>query len=429
LALCTPTTPAIAQNYQRGVYESGLDSPSPDVSIPDRFSRRQFPVGAHIGALSVNSSLQLDQTFDDNIFAATKGVLADSISNLTGRASLNYGKGSNSFDVQSWLVGHIYAVHSTEDAWEGSIRTSYTSTVHKDVQLSANGDVQRLVLPRTDPTGLQGLTPTTYELYNANVAAIIGHYDNSLLELRFGAGRTSYDPLQGAQGPIFVNDRNNTEIFGEANFRHTFAQGRGLYVKARPNIRDYDLKFDQGGFQRSSNGVRLATGVDWDIDSVFLVNLETGFQHQAYDDPRFGTVGEPDGRFILSWWPTRLTNVRLNGVHEYYEAFFTPSAGAIRNKVTASIDHELRRRWIASASFSFERDDLRGTPTRYTTQVADLSLKYLLADGFSAGLEYMYAHQTSTSSATSTSTTSTSTGTGSTTYQRNIITLTLKKLF
>src|SRR5262249_8315720 len=161
---------------------------------------------------------------------------------------------------------------------------------------------------------------------------------------------------------------------------HAFGSGRSAYVKARPNTRIYDQQVDQAGFQRSSNGVRVDAGVDWDIDAVFLVNLETGLQHQAYDDPRFGTINEPDGRITVSWWPTRLTNVTLNGVHEYYEAFFTPSPGAVRNKVIARVDHELRRRWLATASFSLERDDLVGEPTHYTTQIAQLSLRYLFAD-------------------------------------------------
>ena len=187
-------------------------------------------------------------------------------------------------------------------------------------------------------------------------------------------------------GPIITSDRNNIEIYGDTNFRHTFSPRRDVYVKVRPNTRDYDHKFDQAGFQRSSSGVRVDTGLDWDIDPVILVNFETGIQHQAYDDPRFGTINVPDGKMKISWWPSRLTNVTLDGVHEYYEAFFTPSPGAVRNKVIGTVEHELRRNWIASGSFSFERDNLIDEPVHYSSQIAQLSLKYLFAEGFSAGV-------------------------------------------
>lgn len=413
-------TPARADNYVRGVYESGLDNTAPDVSLDTRFAQRQLPAGAQIGAFWLAPSLQVDESFNDNIFATPTAGQADAITTLTARTSLDYAKGFSTLDVQGWLAGHVYAFHSTENSWEGALQANFSSTVHNNLQLIANGDVKRLVDPRTDPSGLQGLTPTTYELYDATVGARIGHAERNLLELRFGANRSSYDPLQGSQGPIITNDRDNVEIFGEADFRHSFAPRRSIYVKVRPNTRDYDLPFDQSGFRRSSNGVRADAGIDWDIDSAILVNFETGFQRQAYDDPRFATIGEPDVRLKLSWWPTKLTNVTMNATHEYYEAFFIPSPGAVRNKVVARVDHELRRRWLASASVSVERDDLKDVPTHYTTEIADLSMQYQFAEGFSAGVDYMFSHQTSTGTVVTT---------GATSFQQNIVTFTVKKLF
>ena len=420
LAICVMAQPLRAQNYVPGVFESGPDNTAPDISLDKRLSLRQLPVGAQIGAFLLSPSLQLDESLNDNIFASPSGKQADAISTITARNAVNWSKGLNSLDVEGWLAGHIYAVHPTENAWEGSIQSTFTSSVHDDVQLSAVGQAQRRVDPRSDPTGLQGLTPTTYELYSGNVAATIGHPELNLLDLRVGANRVSYDPLQGSTGPIITSDRDNVEVFGEANFRHTFAPRRSVYLKVRPNVRSYDQKFDQAGFQRSSDGVRADAGVDWDFDSVFLVNAETGIQHQAYDDPRFGTIDEPDGKLTVSWWPTRLTNVTVNGIHEYYEAFFIPSPGAVRNKVIARIDHELRRRWVISASYSLERDELKDSTTRYRTGIADVNLKYLFADGFSAGVDYMFTHQRNTGGAA---------GTGSTTYEQNILTFTVKKVF
>jgi hypothetical protein len=422
VAGCALIASAHAQTYTRGVYESGADNTAPDVSLDTRFTQRQLAVGAQIGSFSLYPSFQVDESLNDNIFATQRGALADSITTVTGRTSLDYSKGLNTLDVQGWLAGQLYAVHSDQDAWQGSLQSTFTSSVHDDLQLVAKGQAQRLVDPRTDPSGVQGLTPTTYQIYSGSGGAVFGHAETNLLDVRIGANRISYDPLQGSQGPVITSDRDNTEIFGDISFRHSFAPRRSVYVKARPNTRNYDQQFDQAGFQRSSNGVRVDAGVDWDIDSVFLVNIETGLQHQAYDDPRFGTINKPDARLNISWWPTRLTNVTLNGLHEYYEAFFTPSPGAVRNKVTSTVTHELQRRWLASASFSFERDDLVDSPTHYTTETAQLNLKYLFSDGFSAGVNYIFAHQNSTG-------VSTATTTGATSYQQNIVTFTVNKLF
>ena len=423
LALCT--TPMLAQTYVVGAYESGSDNIAPDLSLDRRFEQRQLAVGAQIGAFWFAPDLQLDEALNDNIYATPNGGRADAVTTLTARTSLNYAKGTSTLGVQGWLAGHVYAVHSTEDSWEGSVQANFTSLVNDDLQLLANGGFKRLVDPRTDPSGLQGLTPTTYEVYDGAVGASVGHAQSNLLDFRVGASRTTYDPLQGSQGPIITNDRNYTEIFGEADFRHTIAPGRGLYVKLRPTSRDFDLKFDQSGFQHSSTGVRADIGADWDIDSVLFLNVETGYQRQGYDDPRFGTVGEPDGRIKLSWWPTLLTNVTLSGAHEYYEAFFNPSPGnpspgAVRNKAILRVEHELRRQWLASVTVSVERDDVMHVPTHYTSETADLSLRYQFADGVSAGADYIFTRQTSTG---------TTVTTGTSSFQQNIVTFTFRKLF
>ena len=226
--------PAFGQAYVPGVYESGQDNNlSPDISLDTRFARRQLPVGAQIGALVIAPSLQIDESFNDNIFATQSATHADAITTLTGRTSIDYAHGPNTLDVQGWFAQHLYAVHSTENAWEGSIQANFASAVHDDLQLVANGDVKRLVDPRTDPSGLQGLTPTTYEVYDGTVGTLYGHYESGLLDLRIGADRTTYDPLQGSQGPIITSDRDNIELFGDGTFRYQFAPRRDVYFKIR----------------------------------------------------------------------------------------------------------------------------------------------------------------------------------------------------
>lgn len=424
---CVFAATTMAQTYVPGVYESGLDNTAPGLSLDSRLQQRQLPVGANIGPTFVYPSLQWDQTFNDNIFATTRGAVADAITTLTGNTLVDYSKGLSALSVGGSLAGNIYATHPTENSWQGSLQSNFTSTVHDDVQLIANAQAQRLVDPRTDPTGLDGLTPTTFAVYSGQGGVALGHPETNVLNLAIGASKITFDGLQGSQGPIITSDRNNIEIYGDTSFRHAFGPTRAVYVKVRPNTRDYDHQFDQAGFQRSSSGVRVDTGLDWDIDAAILFNVETGIQHQAYDDPRFGTINVPDGRLMVSWWPTRLTNVTVHGVHEYYEAFYTPSPGAVRNKLTGTVEHELRRRWIASASFSYERDDLKDEPVHYSSQIAQLSLKYLFADGFSAGVNYLFANQSS--QGTSPTAVTTPVATGATSYQQNILSFTVKKVF
>ena len=63
---------------------------------------------------------------------------------------------------------------------------------------------------------------------------------------------------------------------------------------------------------------------------------------------------------------------------------------------------------------------MRDVSTHYTGETADLALKYLFADGFSAVIDYTYSHQTSTGAVLTT---------GATNFQQNIVMFTIKKVF
>jgi hypothetical protein len=415
------TAPAIAQDYERGNYESGMDHIIPGEKLEQRFERRQLSIGEHLGAFWIKPELQLDEAFDNNIFATQNARHVDLITNLTGRSNVDYVSGSNHLRFEGSLTGHRYAAHATEDAWEGLARLSYRGEIHDDVQLLAGGTAKRQVDPRTDPTGFAGLTPTTYSVYEGYGGAVIGHAQRNLLDLRANVSRTAYDPLQGLLGPIDTGDRNRTEVFGDAGFNHSFFGQQRMYVKIRPDVRIYDRKFDNNGFQRSSAGIRADLGGALDLNSIIIINLEAGYQQHDYDDPRLGAVGTPDVMLKASWWPSRLTNLALNFTHEYYETFFAASPGAVRKQVVAQLDHELRRRLLLTAAFTFEHDDVVKVPAHFTTETFEVRLKYHFADGFAAGVDYTFSRQTGAGA--------TQVATGATNFDKSVMTLTVKKQF
>jgi hypothetical protein len=399
-----------------------LDTIIPGETLEGRLERRQLPIGAHLGAFWTKPELQLKKTLDNNIFATQSGRRADAITTVTGRLFVDYAYGSARLALDGYGAGHKYAVHSTEDAWEGMAHAIFDNEVHDDLHLVGDGYVKRLVSPRTDPTGLSGLRPTIYQVYEGIAGGLIGHAERNLLDISIRAGRTVYDSLIGLQGPIDTTDRNRTEVYGDANFAHSFFGQQRVYTRIQPNTRIYDRRLDANGFQRSSSGIRADLGGTLDLNSIIRLNLEVGYQLQNYDDPRFGSAGEPDVRVNASWWPTRLTMLSLGFLHEYYEAFYRTSPGAVRNQIVVQVDHELRRRLLLTTAAKFERDDTVKVSTRIISELATLKLQYLFADGFSAAVDYSFAHQTSAGATGQTTT-------GATNFDKSVVTFTLKKLF
>jgi hypothetical protein len=293
------------------------------------------------------------------------------------------------------------------------------------VKLVAGGEAKRKVDPRTDPTGLAGLTPTTYAVYEGYGGALFGHAQRNLFDLRANVSRTAYDPLRGPLGPINTGDRDRTEVFGDGNFNHSFFGQQRVYAKIRSDVRIYDRKFDDNGFQRSSAGIRADLGGTLDLNSIIIIKLEVGYQQRNYDDPRFGAVGTPDVMLRASWWPSRLTNFNLNFNHEYYESLFVTSPGAVRRQVVVQLDHELRRRLLLITSLTFERDDLVKVPARFTSETAEVKLQYYFGTGYTAGINYAFSRQTGAGANQGV----TQVATGATDFDKNVVTLTVKKQF
>ena len=221
--------------------------------------------------------------------------------------------------------------------------------------------------------------------------------------------------MQGLNGPINTSQRNYHEVYVDGTLSHFVFGRQKLFAELRPNVRTYDHEFDQSGFRRSSNGGQATFGGILDLDSVFLVTLSSGIQVQSYDDPRFGTITEPNGTIKVSWWPTLITNVSLGFDHSYQEGFFSTSPGAVRNFGIIQVDHELRRNLILSGSAAIEAIDVVNSNQNTNRKIGEAKLQYQLADGVSIALDYTFIHQTAEG--------------GLTPFDQSLFTASIKKLF
>ena len=410
------SVPGLAQPV---LEEERLGMPVPGEMLEQRFERRQPPIGARLGAFWVKPELALDERLDDNIFATPSGRRADAITSLAGRTNVDYAQGPLAFHFEGALAGHKYAVNTTESEWEALGRLAFSDQVYHNLQLGFGSGVQRLILPRDSPTGINGLRPTTYQVYDGHADALLGDPLLNVLHARVGANRLSYDPLVGLLGPINTSERNRVEVYGDLRLDHYAFGLQKVFAHVRPNARIYDQRFDTGGLQRSSAGVRGGVGAVMDFGPIVLT-LDAGYQLQNYDDVRFGAITEPDAALLISWWPTLLTNLRLEAKHEYEEDFYLTSPGAVRNVVEAHIGHELHRRVILDLSF---RTDLRSTvkvSQFIRIEQAGAKLRYQFAEGFSADVEYLFTHQHASAGATLNNTGN---------FDENILQFTVRKLF
>ncbi|WP_326878561.1 outer membrane beta-barrel protein [Aliidongia sp.] len=402
--------PAAAQ----GVADSSADDVRPDELLQDRFDRRTTIPGTQIGGVTFQASAVADLGFNDNVFALQNDTKSDFFADYGARLGADYG--TSGFRAHLDLNGQErqYLSLTNEDFWQGGSRLTLSDQLGTDLGLFLNGGVQRLAVPRSDPNTINGFKPATYLLYDAEAGTSIGTGAHNLLTLTTGYSQTIFDQSFGTQGLIITNDRDRQEIFGDVRFDHTFFGEQKVFVEIRPDGRSFGRDIDASGRRRASNGVRGDAGFVFDIDSLFLVSLTGGYQTQTYADAGFGKINEPDAIVDVLWSPTRLSQIDLKFVHEYFEDIFIDSPGYVHDLTTLTVSHELHRDLLFKADVSYDARQLERSPRSYDIITSETRLDYEAVRGLIVGVDYTFQNLTSSTSRT---------------FDDNILMLTLKKQF
>ena len=384
--LLGPTGAARAQ--QQTNVPPGQDDLQPYELLQARFDRRGLQEPITDGPWTFRPQLQIDWGFNDNIFAQPTGEQSDFFFDLGARLSTTYRQDNLSGQLDLTFLDHEFVTLRSQDYWEGNARATLRDSWDQDLSGFLIGGVQRLAVPRTDPNPIDGLTPATYLLYDTEAGVTIGSPERNLINLQVGVDRSVYDTVLGALGPIDTRERNRTEVFGDFRYDHYFFGRQEWFAEFRPNTRVYDQSVNSAGFNDSSTGGRLDSGMVFDVNTLFLVTVSGGYQRQEYLDRRYGAIGEPDAIVDVLWSPTQLTQVEAKYTHEYFEDINFDSPGYIRNQALFQLQHELRRNFVVTGQLIDDYRDLAQSNRRYDLIDATGKAEYRFPTGFVLALSF-----------------------------------------
>ena len=388
----TPPDAAVASS---GVTSAPADDLREYETLQDRFDRRTTLPGTQIGPVSFQAQAVADLGFNDNLFAQDTDIKSDFFADYGLKLGADYHY--EGFHA-NWSLNGVerhYFTKTNEDFWQGGTRLQLSDQLSPDFGVFLDGGVQRLAVPRTDPNTINGFKPATYLLYDVEAGTTIGDPSRNLFTVSAGYSQSIYDQSFGAQGLIITNDRDRREIFGDVRYDHVFFGSQKLFVEVRPDGRSFGRDIDSSGFRRASNGVRTDAGYQFDVNGLFLIQLSGGYQTQAYADPRYGTINEPDATAEVTWSPTWLTQVDFKYVHEYYEDIFFESPGYVHDMGTVTVSHELRRDLLLKLDVSYDDRALERSVRHYDILSSEAKIDYEIARGVTVGIDYTNQNLTS----------------------------------
>lgn len=341
------------------------------------------PQGITAGSWVILPQVGVEEKYNDNIYATNNnatngGVVSDYITTITPDVLIrsNWNNELVTFDANS--ANGIYAKHSSENFNDYSVSGSGRLDITRQQYIALRVGYFHEHEDRTSPNNDFGTKPTTYGLTDAQIE----YYDKlNRLSITIDGDLNKYDYTDvpnSAGGFIPNSDRSRGEYSGTGRIGYELQPLLEAFVKGQYSDRAYDHKTATDGYQRSSKGYTVTTGLAMDFGGVTFGEIGVGYMSRDYDDVRFGTVSGFTADASLTWNLTPITTLKLDGQRTIEETITFASPGFIGNVGTFTVDHELLRNLLLNGFVRVSKNQYQDVGRNDTIVGGGVGATYML---------------------------------------------------
>jgi hypothetical protein len=274
------------------------------------------------------------------------------------------------------------------------LRLDYSRDTAFDFELRGRLDTQT---PGTaNLTGRAEGRPLTYQ-YGGSTG-VTQRFNRLAVSARASIDRSAYDDANLGNGQtLSQKDRNFTQYGLRLRTGYEITPGIVPFAEALLDTRRYDLRTDNTGFQRDSNGLQVRAGTSFEITRTLTGEVAAGYGLRRYEDQRLRDIRGPVVEGTLAWTVSPLTTVRLRGTTEFEETTQTGSSGSVTRRISAELSHAFLRNLVFTTGASFGRADFNGITRKDDTLRANLGAEYSVTRNLV--LRANYTHERTTSNA------------------------------
>jgi hypothetical protein len=376
-------------------------------SIVERSRPEVDALGVRLGSFFLFPRGEVDEVYNDNIFATASRTTTDFITVLAPSFDLLSNFTQHAVNVRGGASIGRFARHSSEDYDDAFGAVDGRFDLDANRNLYGGLRIDRLHEDRSSPDAPGNTAePVRYTNYNVNAG-----YARAGLRIGYQADvavrRQEYEaaPLIGG-GTLFQSDRDVTSYEAALRGSYELVPNYQAFVRGAANLRAYDHSA-AGSPTRNSNGFRIDAGARIDLTGVTYAEFYVGYLEQEYRASAFGTVRGLDAGGRLVWNVTQLTTVRLNAertVQDSNNAALIAASGAtvaasspgyLHSTVSANVDHELLRNLLVNGNVGYANDDFKGISRTDNVFAAGVGARYLLSRNLYLGASYTYSHRDS----------------------------------
>lgn len=343
-----------------------------------------------LGSFIVNTTMELETTYDDNIFRQSTGQVSDVLARFKPGIRLSSDWANHAFGFS--LGGDLgrYADHSTEDFSDFNAGINGKIDVDEGENLDLSLAWSRGHEARDSLENQNEVKPTTNQNFNFSAT-----YNRDVGEIFSRTTLTAGYADVFDNGTINNDDRDVRTYTLRQRLGHEVDEGSQIFIEGAGNLRDYVATVDDNGKKLGSHGVEGLIGLVWDVSGVSFLEFGAGYFRQEFNDPSSQTSKGPSFRGRFLWNPTGLLTLSGSAAREVKETAQAGASGVVASTYSLKLDWEALYNLILTAEGGFQTEVTGGINRSDDTARFALRARWLMGENWSLRGAAEYAERTS----------------------------------
>lgn len=355
---------------------------------------REFEEEAVQDEFKYSSSASLAYEYNDNIYATETSEVSDTIlrASLGGTIASKWEK--HAFEAGASVNAAYFNDYSSENTVDYRIHTSGRFDLEKEGNLFGGVSYSRLHEARGSIEAVSGDEPTIYYKGQANAGVKLGT-NKASLTLAGSANTFDYQNTPAAGSILLNDDRDRNEYAFGMRLNYAYAEKHYLFAQLRTDIRDYKLRFDDAGYQRSSTGYRAGIGYGVDLGVRLKGEIMLGYLAQKYDDAAFDDIHAFDYRGNLNWYVSKDSHLKLELSHSLEETTLAGSPGYLYRQLGVQWRQRHSERIFGKYKFAYGQADYQQSSIKDDYYDVSVGFAYVVRKGILAGMDLRHLRRDS----------------------------------
>jgi hypothetical protein len=352
-------------------------------------SLQSLKSGIKAGSFRFLPSLTVSERYDDNIFATRIGRTDDFITTISPYLFVKSGWTKHQLNLEAGADIDNYSQNENENTQNYQFGGDGRFDISEQSNVFGGGRFKQDHEDRESVNQASGSERTIFDDIQAHLGLL---QKFSKVSVRAGGTfqRLDYDDVPSSIGNINNDDRDRHLYTAGARISHEVTPGLGLFVQGSYDLRNYDSRVDDNGFNRDSEGFRGAGGIKLKINRKIEAEVFAGYLYQDYEDPTLTNAKAPDYGALITWKMTPATTVRGYVDRTVEETVLFNASSYINTMAGMSFDHKFWKDLKLSSDINYFNSDFQGSQRIDDVISLGLGIKYLIIENIFVGTDYRF---------------------------------------